>query len=144
MEAISVIAIFDIGKTNKKLLLFDEHYKLVWEISNKFGELVDEDGFPCEDVEALTFWIHDSIQSLLKDDRFLIKAINFSSFDSSESRPLICTDTGITFSRRSPSSFMWHHTTAGRSCVASCAASSQRSSSVRRRSSRSSCRPNAG
>jgi len=83
MEAISVIAIFDIGKTNKKLLLFDEHYKLVWEISNKFGELVDEDGFPCEDVEALTFWIHDSIQSLLKDDRFLIKAINFSAYGAS-------------------------------------------------------------
>ncbi|MEI6088792.1 MAG: carbohydrate kinase, partial [Bacteroidota bacterium] len=56
MEAISVIAIFDIGKTNKKLLLFDEHYKLVWESSNQFDEISDEDGFPCENIDALTSW----------------------------------------------------------------------------------------
>ena len=31
MASQSVIAIFDIGKTNKKLLLFDEYYQLVFE-----------------------------------------------------------------------------------------------------------------
>jgi sugar (pentulose or hexulose) kinase len=83
MEAISVIAIFDIGKTNKKLLLFDELYKLVWERSTQFDEILDEDGFPCENVEALSSWVHVSIESLLKDNQFSIKAINFSAYGAS-------------------------------------------------------------
>ena len=29
----SVILIFDVGKTNKKILLFDDHYRLVFEDS---------------------------------------------------------------------------------------------------------------
>jgi sugar (pentulose or hexulose) kinase len=50
----NVIAIFDIGKTNKKLFLFDEQYKLVYEQSQNFEETKDEDGFPCEDVHTLS------------------------------------------------------------------------------------------
>ena len=83
MEAISVIAIFDIGKTNKKLLLFDEHYTLVWEKSTQFEEISDEDGFPCENIEALSSWIHFSIETLFADNQFLIKAINFSAYGAS-------------------------------------------------------------
>jgi sugar (pentulose or hexulose) kinase len=83
MEPISVIAIFDIGKTNKKLLLFDEQYKLVWETASQFAELNDEDGFPCEDIDALTLWIHAAIETLLGDNRFIIKAINFSAYGAS-------------------------------------------------------------
>ena len=57
MNKIPVIAIFDVGKTNKKLLLFDEQYKLVYEESKQLLETKDEDGFPCEDVNALTEWV---------------------------------------------------------------------------------------
>jgi sugar (pentulose or hexulose) kinase len=83
MEANSVIAIFDVGKTNKKLLLFDEHYKLVWEKSTQFEEISDEDGFPCENIEALSSWIYFSIETLFADNQFLIKAINFSAYGAS-------------------------------------------------------------
>jgi len=76
----AVIAIFDIGKTNKKLLLFDEHYNVVHEESRQLNEVKDEDGFACEDVELLTQWVNDSFESLLKDDRFQIKAINFPGY----------------------------------------------------------------
>ncbi len=79
----AVIAIFDIGKTNKKLLLFDEHYKVVHEESRQLDETKDEDGFACEDVELLTQWVTDSFESLLKDDRFQIKAVNFSAYGAS-------------------------------------------------------------
>ena len=48
-----VIAIIDVGKTNKKLFLFDEHYKIVFERSARFAETVDEDGDPCENLESL-------------------------------------------------------------------------------------------
>ncbi len=83
MKAISVIAIFDIGKTNKKLLLFDEHYKLVWERATQLEEITDEDGFPCENIEALSSWVQSSIESLLSDNQFSIKAINFSAYGAS-------------------------------------------------------------
>ena len=45
MKSVPVILIFDVGKTNKKLLLFDEQYKVVFEESKQFTETTDEDGF---------------------------------------------------------------------------------------------------
>lgn len=83
MNPTSVIAIFDIGKTNKKLLLFDEHYQLVHEASKQFEEIKDEDGFACEDVQALTKWVKDSFAALLQDERFAVKAVNFSAYGAS-------------------------------------------------------------
>ena len=80
MSKIPVIAIFDVGKTNKKLLLFDEHYKIVYEETRQLKETRDEDDFPCEDVHALTAWIKDSFNSLLNDDRYDIKGVNFSAY----------------------------------------------------------------
>ncbi|MFX7507197.1 hypothetical protein ABTJ37_23040, partial [Acinetobacter baumannii] len=58
--SIPVIAIFDIGKTNKKLFLFDEQYQVVFETSTTLPETVDEDGDACEDIAALTAWIKDA------------------------------------------------------------------------------------
>jgi L-fuculokinase len=53
MSKQNVIAIFDVGKTNKKLFLFDENYNIVFERSARFFETTDEDGFPCENLESL-------------------------------------------------------------------------------------------
>jgi sugar (pentulose or hexulose) kinase len=78
-----VIAIFDVGKTNKKLLLFDEQYKLVYEESKQLDETTDEDGFACDDVKALTQWMKDSFSRLLTENKFDIKAVNFSAYGAS-------------------------------------------------------------
>jgi sugar (pentulose or hexulose) kinase len=83
MRGEAAIAIFDVGKTNKKLLLFNEQYKLIFEESKKFTEISDEDGFPCEDVFALTEWIKESFEAATKDKRFEIKAVNFSGYGAS-------------------------------------------------------------
>jgi sugar (pentulose or hexulose) kinase len=83
MSRVPVIAIFDVGKTNKKLFLFDEHYKIQFEESKQFDEIKDEDGFPCEDVHLLSNWVKDSFYALTKDDRFDIKAVNFSAYGAS-------------------------------------------------------------
>ncbi|MCW3119280.1 MAG: carbohydrate kinase, partial [Chitinophagaceae bacterium] len=83
MHKLPVITIFDIGKTNKKLLLFDEQYKLVYEESKQFDEIKDEDGFDGEDVGALTNWLKNSFVRLLDDKRFDIKALNFSGYGAS-------------------------------------------------------------
>ena len=45
-EKIPAIAIYDIGKTNKKLHVFNQDYELVYERIENLPETVDEDGFP--------------------------------------------------------------------------------------------------
>jgi sugar (pentulose or hexulose) kinase len=83
MKKTPVIAIFDVGKTNKKLLLFSEQYELLQEDSRPMDEINDEDGFPCDDVQALTAWIRDSYTRLLKNEQYEVKAINFSGYGAS-------------------------------------------------------------
>ncbi|MGI8636055.1 MAG: FGGY-family carbohydrate kinase [Segetibacter sp.] len=83
MSALPVIAIFDVGKTNKKLFLFDENYKIVFERSARLTETIDEDGFPCENVESLRLSVFESLQEVLRKQEFEIKAINFSAYGAS-------------------------------------------------------------
>ncbi len=83
MKKIPVIAIFDVGKTNKKLLLFDEQYKLVYEKSMQLDEAIDEDGFACEDVQLLTQWTKESFKKTLEEKQYEIKAVNFSAYGAS-------------------------------------------------------------
>ena len=78
-----VIAIFDVGKTNKKLFLFDENYKIVFERSARFIETVDEDGFPCENLDSLKLSVFDSLREVFRLKDFEIKAINFCSYGAS-------------------------------------------------------------
>lgn len=77
------ILIFDIGKTNKKLLLLDEHYNLLHESSVQLTETADEDGFACEDVQALTQWMRQNLQQIFEEGKFDVKAINLSAYGAS-------------------------------------------------------------
>lgn len=83
MNKIPVIAIFDIGKTNKKLFLFDEQYNIVLEKSEQFAEVTDEDGDACEDLTALTKWVRDCLQQVFHDNKYQVKALNFSTYGAS-------------------------------------------------------------
>jgi sugar (pentulose or hexulose) kinase len=83
MSQLPVIAIFDIGKTNKKLFLFNENYKIVFEHSARLPEIIDEDGEACEDVERLGSFILDSFNKVINLQEFKIKAINFSGYGAS-------------------------------------------------------------
>lgn len=78
-----VIAIFDVGKTNKKLFLIDEHYQIVYERSARFVETHDEDGEVCENLESLKSSVFDSLNQVLQLKAFDIKAINFSTYGAS-------------------------------------------------------------
>jgi len=80
---IPTIAIFDIGKTNKKLFLFNENYEIVLEKSTQFDEITDEDGDGCEDVELLSSWVIDTFNEVLKNSSFEIKALNISTYGAS-------------------------------------------------------------
>ncbi len=83
MSKIPVIAIFDVGKTNKKLFLFDEDYRIISEETIRLKETADEDGFPCEDVHALTGWVNDSLNRIIERKDTDVKAINFSAYGAS-------------------------------------------------------------
>lgn len=78
-----VIAIFDVGKTNKKLFLIDENYRIVYERSARFVETIDEDGEACENLESLQSSVHDSLHQVLQMKEFDIKAVNFSTYGAS-------------------------------------------------------------
>ena len=79
----AVIAIFDVGKTNKKIFLFDEKYNKVFEETIQLKETVDEDGDTCENISLLTEWVRDSYKKLMQLPGFEIKAVNFSAYGAS-------------------------------------------------------------
>ncbi len=78
-----VIAIFDIGKTNKKIVLFNDDYKIVFEQSIQFEEIIDDDGDPCDDIIRLRNWIQDFMYTLTASEEFNLKAVNFSAYGAS-------------------------------------------------------------
>ncbi len=76
----NVIAIFDIGKTNKKLLLFNHALQVVYQDELKFPEIKDEDGFECDDIDKIESWISESLDKVLKNTDYEIKALNFTTY----------------------------------------------------------------
>jgi sugar (pentulose or hexulose) kinase len=83
MIPVPVIAIFDVGKTNKKIFLIDEGYSIVLERSVPFTEIADEDGDSCDDVQLLTKWVIESLTEILRLKKFTVKAVNFSAYGAS-------------------------------------------------------------
>ena len=75
-----VIAIFDIGKTNKKILLFDYNLKVVREEETRFEEKLDDDGFECDNLEMIEEWIKESITGLIHSDKYDLTAVNFATY----------------------------------------------------------------
>jgi len=78
-----VTAVFDIGKTNKKFFLFDKRYQEVFREYTRLPEMLDEDGYPTEDIDALQKWIKDIFHSVLESEKYEVKAINFSTYGAS-------------------------------------------------------------
>src|SRR6185436_11924321 len=83
MNPQQVIAIVDVGKTNKKLLLFNKQYEIVYEMSAKLNETTDEDGFPCEDLDALRDFVLTALSNVCRNKEFDVKAVNFSAYGAS-------------------------------------------------------------
>jgi sugar (pentulose or hexulose) kinase len=79
----TVIAIFDIGKTNKKLFLLDEQYRVVFERTAKFTEITDEDGDPCDSIQSIRHSATETLGELLKEGNYDIKAVNFATYGAS-------------------------------------------------------------
>ena len=80
---IPVIAIFDIGKTNKKFFLLDEAYRIALERTTTFDEITDEDGDTCDNVQLLTHWVIETLNEILQIKKFDVRAVNFSAYGAS-------------------------------------------------------------
>jgi sugar (pentulose or hexulose) kinase len=83
-----VIAVFDIGKTNKKIILFNDKMKVVHEAEQKFSEIKDDDGFDCDDVELIEKWIKSSILKFVKSDKYDLTDINITTYGAT----IVCLD----------------------------------------------------
>ena len=78
-----VIAVVDIGKTNKKILFFDNQFEMVSSVSTRFDEIQDEDGFACDDIVAIEKWLKEEIKKVQALGKYKLKAINFSTHGAS-------------------------------------------------------------
>ncbi len=78
-----VVAIFDIGKTNKKILLFNSEFEVVYHFEEKFTTTVDEDGFECDDIELIEQWVKNTIHQIIQEDKYTILGVNFSTYGAS-------------------------------------------------------------
>lgn len=70
------IATFDIGKTNKKLMVFDDDLKPQFECKTYIGEIV-RDGILCDDDEKIVTWVKSSFKDVLK--KYHVKALSVTT-----------------------------------------------------------------
>jgi sugar (pentulose or hexulose) kinase len=78
-----IYLIYDIGKTNKKALVFSETGTVIEEFAEQFAETVDEDGFACDDLTVLSEWVLSQYERLKNNQHYRIKAINFATYGAS-------------------------------------------------------------
>jgi len=83
-----VIAVFDIGKTNKKIILFSERMKVIHEEEQKFEEIKDEDGFECDDLERIEKWLRSTINKFAVSDKYDLTDINITTYGAT----IVCLD----------------------------------------------------
>jgi len=78
-----VIAIFDVGKTNKKFLLFNSELKLVHQEEKIFEEILDDDGFAGDDIAKIESWMQSCLSGIIKAGTYIVKALNFTTYGAS-------------------------------------------------------------
>ncbi|MCK5136716.1 MAG: hypothetical protein KAR19_13080 [Bacteroidales bacterium] len=75
-----VVLIFDIGKTNKKILVFDNKLGILHEEETVFEEIPDDDGFAGDDIEKLEGWIIQACRQYIEDEQYNVRGINFTTY----------------------------------------------------------------
>jgi sugar (pentulose or hexulose) kinase len=78
-----VTLIFDIGKTTKKTLVFDSSFHVLEEQTTTFKEIVDDDGFPGEDLQQVSDWVLEVFSQYAKHPAYEVTQCNFSSYGAS-------------------------------------------------------------
>jgi sugar (pentulose or hexulose) kinase len=76
----SYIAVFDVGKTNKKVMIFDERLALVDSVKENFSEY-SEDGVNYERIDEMTEWFLDGLKGF--SSRYSIRAVSVTTHGAS-------------------------------------------------------------
>lgn len=90
--SIPVILVFDIGKTNKKWLVFDQEYKAIAITFFDVEQTVDKDGYPSENIDLLMALIRNIATAAINNSNWDLKAINFTAYGAT----LVNTNNGHT------------------------------------------------
>lgn len=77
------MAVFDIGRTNKKFFLFDRDFQEVYREYIRFDEILDEDGYPTENLKALENWARAVFDKMINAEEYDITALNISCYGAS-------------------------------------------------------------
>ena len=75
-----IYLIFDVGKTHKKMLLYDKRFRVVKEESSAFPTTLDEDGFEADDVHYISQWVLDKVAAISADPQWKLQGINFTGY----------------------------------------------------------------
>lgn len=78
-----VIAIFDVGKTNKKLLLFDLMLNQVYNEEKLFEQIHDDDGFDCDNIDGIISWMKSRLSDIIRSEEYQVVALNFTAYGAS-------------------------------------------------------------
>jgi len=76
-----IIAVFEIGNFNGKLLLYNHDLIQVAEFEEKLLITRDEDGLECVDIELIEKWVKKSVLMLIHSSEWDLAAFNFTSYD---------------------------------------------------------------
>ncbi len=75
--------LFDVGKTHKKWSVVGPENRVLDAEEQVFPEIADDDGFPCDDLAALTRWLPDCYERLRRDPRWRITEVQFMAYGAS-------------------------------------------------------------
>ena len=78
-----VTIIFDIGKTNKKLFIYDEKLNEIFNQQENFDEVEDDDGYLGDDLNGLSEWMKSSVRQIIESKKYRVKRINISAYGAS-------------------------------------------------------------
>jgi sugar (pentulose or hexulose) kinase len=81
--SLPVTLIFDIGKTTKKIVVFDNDFHAIEEQTVQFPEIKDDEGFPEEDLENVTNWVINVLNDYTQNPKYQVTHVNFSTYGAS-------------------------------------------------------------
>ncbi len=75
-----VMLIFDLGKSNKKMLVYDENLQLLQQSQTMIPEKEEASGYLVDDVPAIWQWMAQEVETLHRSRQFRLRAMNITTF----------------------------------------------------------------
>lgn len=83
MAVVDAYIIFDVGKTQKKLLIFNDDNTVIYEEATRFQTIKDEDGFEADDLGLIEEWVKEKLSEKMHNTSWKVRGVNFTSYGAS-------------------------------------------------------------